>query len=189
MKTIMIDMDDVITYGNFSKILENFLGYKPDYNSFKGYYLQDMLGERKKDFFEYFKDINMYKDSELLPDCYEVIKKLSEKYKIYICTDYVWREIPEYAGNNLKNKYEFLYEKFDFLKPENFIFAKDKTIVNCDIKIDDRLENLSGASTKLLFNAYHNKNYSEDFLQEENVTRVCDWKEIENLLLKDYCNI
>ena len=76
----------------------------------------------------------MYKDSELLPDCYEVIKKLSEKYKIYICTDYVWREIPEYAGNNLKNKYEFLYEKFDFLKPENFIFAKDKTIVNCDIE-------------------------------------------------------
>ena len=27
MKTIMVDMDDVITYGNFSKILEDYLGY------------------------------------------------------------------------------------------------------------------------------------------------------------------
>lgn len=28
MKTIMVDMDDVLTYGNFSKILEDYLGYK-----------------------------------------------------------------------------------------------------------------------------------------------------------------
>ena len=28
MKTIMVDMDDVITIGNFQRILEEYLGYK-----------------------------------------------------------------------------------------------------------------------------------------------------------------
>ena len=39
MKTIMVDMDDVLTYGNFSKILEDYLGYRPDYDNIKNYYL------------------------------------------------------------------------------------------------------------------------------------------------------
>lgn len=49
MKTIMIDMDDVLTYGNFSKIkiLEDYLGYRPDYDNIKSYYIQDILGEKK----------------------------------------------------------------------------------------------------------------------------------------------
>lgn len=43
----MVDMDDVLTYGNFSKILEDYLGYRPDYDNIKNYYIQDILGEKK----------------------------------------------------------------------------------------------------------------------------------------------
>ena len=60
MKTIMVDMDDVLTYGNFSKILEDYLGYRPDYDNIKNYYIQDILGEKKDDFFSKFKDMDMY---------------------------------------------------------------------------------------------------------------------------------
>lgn len=31
----------------------------------------------------------MYENASLLPDCYDVLKKLSGSYKIYICTDYI----------------------------------------------------------------------------------------------------
>lgn len=65
MQTIMVDMDDVLTYGNFSKILEDYLGYKPDYKNLKGYYIQDLLGDKKNDFFSKFKDMNMYENEKL----------------------------------------------------------------------------------------------------------------------------
>lgn len=57
MKTIMVDMDDVITYGDFPKILEEYLGYKPDYDNIKNYYIQDILKDKKDDFFNKFKDM------------------------------------------------------------------------------------------------------------------------------------
>lgn len=185
MKTIMVDMDNVITHGNFSKILEAYLGYHLEYENITNYYIQDILGDKKEDFFSKFKDMDMYENATLLPDCYDALKKLSEFYKIYICTDYIWREIIEYAGNNLKNKYRFLYNKLDFIEPKNFIFVGDKSVVNCDIKIDDKIKNIEGAKTKLLFTAWHNKNISSEELEKQNIIRVNNWKEIAEILLKD----
>lgn len=183
-KKIMVDMDGVITGTNFSRIVSDFLGYKPDFENMKTYYLQEALGEKKDDFFDKFKDMDLYENAKLFPNCYEVLKDLSEKYDIYVCTDYIWPEIIEYAGNNLKNKYKFLYEKLDFLNPRNFIFTADKSIINCDIKIDDKVDNLDGAKTKLLFTAWHNKNLSKTELDCKNMTRVDDWLEIRNILLE-----
>lgn len=54
-KSIMVDMDDVLTYGNFSKMVDDYLGYRPDYESTENYYIQDLLGDKKDDFFEKFK--------------------------------------------------------------------------------------------------------------------------------------
>lgn len=76
MKTIMVDMDNVITDGNFGRILENYLGYKPDYSQVKGFYVQDILGDKKDDFFRVFKDLDMYEDAELFDGCYEALKKV-----------------------------------------------------------------------------------------------------------------
>lgn len=185
MKSIMVDMDDVLTYGNFSKILEDYLGYKPDYDSIKNYYIQDILGDKKDDFFNKFKDMDMYENASLLPDCYNVLKELSKHYKIYICTDYIWREIVKFAGINLKNKYNFLYKKLDFIDPKNFIFAVNKSIINCDIKIDDKISNIEGATTKLLFTAWHNKDLTDDELNNQGIIRVNNWKEIEEILLNN----
>ena len=149
MKTIMIDMDNVITDGKFFEILRDYLGYEPDYDKY-GYYLQDILGDKKADFFNKFKLMNNYDNAILLPDCYEVLKKLNEQYKIHICTDYIWRELVDDAGINLKYKYDYLRKELDFLNPRNFIFTADKSVVDCDIKIDDKLENIFPTSTEHL---------------------------------------
>ena len=177
----MIDMDDVLTSGNFICYLEEYLGKKIDINQYKFYSLQELLGNKKMDFFNKFKDLNMYQNAVLLPNCYEVLKELNEIYKIYICTAYIWPEIISYAGNNLKDKYQFLYENLDFIDPRNYIFAEDKAIVNCDIKIDDKLENLKNAKLKLLYTAWHNKDLD---LEEENLIRVNDWLDIKRALIK-----
>lgn len=90
-------------------------------------------------------------------------------------------KIISYAGNNLKDKYQFLYENLDFIDPKNYIFAEDKAIINCDIKIDDKLENLKNAKLKLLYTAWHNKDLA---LEEENLIRVNDWLDIKRVLMK-----
>lgn len=184
MKTIMIDMDNVITDTDFFDILENYLGEKINFEEI-GFYLQNILGDKKEDFFNKFKYMNLYENSILLPNCYNVLKKLNEHYEIYICTDYIWREIKDYAGDNLKNKYEFLYRELDFLKPENFIFACNKRMISCDIKIDDKVENILDAKTKILFTAYHNKKISDNDLKDKDIIRVNNWNELGNLLLKN----
>lgn len=182
MKTIMVDMDDVLTDTLFGKILEDFLGYKPDFSK-TGYYTQNVLGDKKDEFFDKFKDMDMYGDVPLIDDVYKVLKKLSTKYEIYIVTDYIWMEIIEYAGNNLRNKYNYLYKKLDFISPRNFIFACNKSLINCDIKIDDKMNNLENAKIKLLYTAYHNKGINDNELKDKGITRVNNWKEIENILM------
>lgn len=185
MKSIMVDMDNVLTDGNFGRILEDYLGYKPDYSQVKGYYVQDILGDKKDDFFSVFKDLDMYEGAELFEGCYDALKELNKYYKIYVCTDYIWREIPEHAGNNLRNKYNYLYKKLDFLESRSFIFACDKSVINCGIKIDDRIHNIEGAETKLLYTAYHNKEITNEELSKQGIIRVNNWQEIKDILLKD----
>lgn len=185
IKTIMVDMDYVITNGNLDKLLEQFLDYKIDYESEYGYYLQDLLKDKKDAFFDYFKTVDMYENAPLLDNCYEVLEELSKNYEIYICTDYIWKDIVPDCGHVLNIKYKYLYKTLSFIKPGNYIFTSSKNIVNCDIKIDDKLSNLSGASTKLLFTAYHNRSITDEELKEQNVIRVNNWLEIKDILLNE----
>lgn len=93
------------------------------------------------------------------------------------------------SGNNLKNKYYYLQEQLTFITPEKYIFTTNKNLMNFDVKIDDRIDNLEGATTKLLFDAWHNRDLTESFLKEQNVIRVHDWKEIETILLNHKTNV
>lgn len=185
-KSFIIDMDDVITKSSgFVKQMEKFLGNKIDISKAKSFYLQDFLGDRKEEFFENFDKINIYEEAELMPHCYEVMKKLfdSGKYDMRICTAYIWPEAIKMAGVNLKNKYEYLLNALDFFPPQNYIFTDEKSIIYGDIKIDDRLNNLKNTSMGLLFDSYHNKDYTDDFLKEKGIIRIYDWNELENILL------
>jgi len=84
----------------------------------------------------------------------------------------------------LKHKFEFLLKNLPFLDPNKFTFQTNKSILNCEIKIDDKMENLKNAEIKLLYTAYHNENISDDELRKENIIRVNNWKEIRKILLE-----
>ncbi len=178
-------MDYVITNGNLASILEEFLDYKIDYSSEYGYYLQDLLKDKKDAFFEYFKTVDMYENAPLLDNCYEVLEALSKYYEIYICTDYIWRDIVPDCGHILDTKYKYLYKMLPFIKPSNYVFTSSKNIIDCDIKIDDKITNLSGAEMKLLFTAYHNRNIGNKELEEQNVIRADNWLAIKDILLRE----
>ena len=78
----------------------------------------------------------------------------------------------------------FLLKTFPFLNPKNFIFTSRKDIVDCDIKIDDKVGNLKGlGEVKILIDGHHNKAYTEEELKMRGIKRVTTWKEIEEILL------
>ena len=178
MKTLMIDMDNVITDGKVFEMIESRINRKIKNND--TFFLQDLL-EDKSEFFNDLKTTDIYADSVLIKDCYEVLEKLNNKYDIYIVTSYIWDNEYEFSANNLKNKYNYLRKELPFISPEKYIFTTNKQLLRFDIAIDDRLVNLTGATTKILFDAWHNK---QDDLSED-IIRVTSWKEVENILLNN----
>lgn len=184
-KTIMVDMDNVITDGSFKKYIEEFYGINVNLDEIKEYtYVQELTKEKTKEFWEYVSDKSFYDDALLLEGCLKVLEDLNEKYEVYIVTSYLWNETIDLSGRNLSDKYYYLRKEIPFIKPEKYIFATNKNIMNFDIRIDDKIENLAGADVKLLFTAWHNKDISEEELENKNIIRVNNWKEIGEILLK-----
>lgn len=185
MKTIMVDMDGVLCNDNFTKFLEEFLNRKIDLKNEKFYHRQDLIKGKEDEFRAKYQYENLYKNVELYDNCFEVLEKLSKKYKIYIVTAYVWDDFIISPSYNLKNKFEFLKEKLPFISPNNYIFSQNKKIMNFDIRIDDRPYNFSEDSYNILFSSYNNIKITKEELDELNAIRANDWKHIEEILLND----
>ena len=78
----------------------------------------------------------------------------------------------------------WLLKNLPFLDPKNFIFTSRKDLIDCDIKIDDKVGNLKGlGKLKLLMDGYHNRKYSDLELKKRGIRRVYSWDEIEKILL------
>ncbi len=180
-RSIMVDMDEVITEGGFLYLINEYLGTNYTKEDVGGYYMQDLVPDKDK-FFKYFISKNMYDYNILLPNVKEVLEELQKYYDIYIGTSYIIPELPRESSMILKYKHEFLYDNLPFIKPENYIFITNKSLLGCDIKIDDKLDNLKNAKIKLLFDSYHNKNLSDDYLKSVGVIRVHSWLEIKDIL-------
>ena len=187
MKKLMIDLDDVIFSSEcWINIVNEFLNSNYTFEDVEGYYVDDLVpNELKEDFINYLVSKNIYNYGRIYDDAINVIKKLNKKYEIYICTAYVFRDHISYSAESLKIKFNFITKNFPFLNPKNIIFAGDKSIIDCDIKIDDKVSNLVGAETKILYKAYHNKDMDKDKLKQDGIIMVSNWKEIERILLEE----
>lgn len=183
-KKIMIDMDDVITSGGFLYLINEYLNtnYKIDY--FQDFYMQDMLPD-KEAFFNWFITKNQYDYCEMLPGAKEVIEELNKYYDVYIGTSYVFRDIPHESSIILKQKCDYLQKELPFITPFQYIFIYDKSLLNVDIKIDDKLDNLTNCQQKLLFTAWHNQKMTEEELNQKGIERVNSWYDIKEKLLNN----
>lgn len=183
-KTLFVDMDDVIVKGGLLYLINKFLNTNYEEKDFDGFYMQDVIPmEKRKEFFDFVKNENVYEHGTMLEGCKEVLKELNEKYNLFISTSYIWREIPTESGKVLVQKFEYLTRELPFITPYQYIFISDKTVLNADIMIDDRPKNLINAKRKLLFSAFHNLSVSDEELKKLNITRVNSWDEIKKILL------
>ncbi|MGB6153734.1 MAG: 5'(3')-deoxyribonucleotidase, partial [Pricia sp.] len=113
----------------------------------------------------FFRDLNPIADSQT------VLKKLNEKYEVYIASAAM--QFP----NSLEEKSEWLDEHFPFIPWRRRILCGDKHILKGDILIDDRSYNLEEFEGRpLLFTSPHN-------IHTTGIERVNDWKEVAAKLL------
>ncbi len=187
MKTIMVDMDEVLCIGGHLGIVNKFLNTNYKIDDLPGYYTEDLIPkEHLQEYYHFFETQNVYDYVSIIPDAIEVLKKLSKKYQIFICTAYYSDMYEMDQSRCLVDKYKWLQKNFPFINPYQYVFINDKSLLNCDIKIDDRLSNLKGyGEQKYLFDSYHNQQISNEELKQEGAIRVSGWKELETILLKE----
>lgn len=185
MRRVLIDIDDVITnQDGWLYVVNKFLNTDYNIDDVKGYYIQDLVPEEKKaEFIKFFVTKNTYDYCKINENCIEVMKELNSKYEVYICSSYVFRDDLMYSADSLKYKFEFLVRNFPFIDANRFTFHTNKAIIDCDIKIDDKINNLENATTKILYTAYHNKFISDEELNEQNIIRANNWNDIRKILL------
>ncbi len=181
--TIMIDLDDTICHYNFLDYLNEFAGTNYQKKDIKTYYMEEILpSEQREKFKEFIVKKNLYANAKIYDNAIEVIKRLNQNNDIFICSAYVFKDNPQKSGNHILNKFNFLCKIFPFINPNNFIFIYDKELLNIDIKIDDKIDNLKNAKIKILYDAYHNQNFSVEELKEKGIIRAHNWLEIETII-------
>lgn len=185
MKILLIDMDNCITDPKILEYINEFSNTNYKLEEQTDFYLQNLIKDKKNEFYYFLSTKNLYEDCPLKEDCYEVLEKLNKIYDIYIVTSYLWKDKTDSSAHNLKNKYNYLREKLPFIDPSKYIFTTNKNIIKGDISIDDKLSNLH-TNKKLLFTAWHNKQIPENELKEKGITRVNTWNDILKELEGDY---
>ena len=195
-KDLLLDVDEVICFSGYLEAVNDFLNTNYNIDDFDCYYIDEKVipKERFKEFNEYVSKRNLYDYTSFLPGAIETIKKLNEKYEIYICSACLNTFDLDNSGIQFKNKYDFLRKNLPFINPQKFILTSSKNMVKADIQIDDYLPNFDNdTKLKILFPSYHNKNIDDEILNEKNIIRAgydwkTGWKEISKILLKNENN-
>ncbi len=187
MKKILIDMDDTLLEDCYIEVVNHYLKTHYTYKDCDGYWVDNLVPqEQLKEYLQYFyNQIDIYTFGHVKENAIEVIRNLSKQYEIFICSAYIDSRDLENCSKILLYKHKWLTKNLPFVNPENFIFTNRKDLIPVDVIIDDKLKNLASGKTKLLMNAYHNQNISEQELASQKIIRVHNWKEIEHLLLEN----
>jgi 5'(3')-deoxyribonucleotidase len=173
MQRIAIDMDDVMAdaAGRFIEYAEMRLGKKILPIDLHNRTWAEVAGVSQEVVRKWLFEEGFFRGMRVMPHSQEVIKKLMEKYEVFIVS--AATEFP----NSLKEKLEWLNEHFPYISWTHTVFCGHKYMIQADYLIDDHEKNLVRFPGKpILFSAPHN-------LLLNDYTRVNDWHEVEKMFL------
>lgn len=187
---LLLDVDEVICFSGYLELVNEFLNTNYEIDDFTDYYIdrKAIPKERYSEFIEFKRNKKLYEKPCILPDAIEVIKRLSEKVDVYICSACVFTEDIECSAQAFADKYNFLIKYLPFLDPHKFIFTSYKNSFKGDIQIDDRITNLENdIPLRILFPSYHNKDITEEELTKKEIIRAgydwrTGWKKVEEII-------
>lgn len=120
--------------------------------------------------YDYLNDPQTFYNLPVIEYSQDVLRELNEYFEIFVVTS-------PWNMNNVLPKYKWLKKHFSFLDEHNFVFTKNKSIINTYALIDDSPKNLETfGGRKVLFDAPHNH-------KESRFTRASDWLKARDILL------
>lgn len=182
--TMMVDVDDVITSSRFFDLICTFLDRQIDIETVNVYYLQTLLGDKQTEFWHWVKDKNFYKDVPLIDGAYETLDKYKNDIDFYLASAFLWDGELDMTGPCLRDKYEYLRDNLPMIPKDRFMFVNRKNMLNFDIRLDDRITNLTQGDLLLLYSAWHNRKISDIELEEKKIVRVNNWQEVDKMLAR-----
>lgn len=174
MQRIAVDMDEVIAdaLGELLARYNRDNGTALTKKDIAGKWLWQALppgGQQQID--DYLQDEKFFEDLPVVSDSQEILRLCSQRYEVYIATAAM--AFP----NSFGSKYRWLRRHFSFLKPHNFVFCGDKSILRADYLIDDMPYNLDSFNGEgILFTAPHNVNAA-------GYRRVNTWQDVAGIFL------
>lgn len=123
---------------------------------------------------EVFKDKKLWDSLRPLPGSQKGLRALTNAgHQVYLAT----ATLPE----TFPWKIEWLKKYFSFVNPDHVIRIKNKGLLNCDVMIDDNLDNLCGnICTRIVLDYPHNKSASKDYAYD--IKRAHNWRDIVNFV-------
>ncbi|QHJ85719.1 MAG: hypothetical protein [Cystoviridae sp.] len=174
-------LHDYGNYYSYSDILREAQkeGGKLDYNLAK--YFHDFQDKCENDPHNFWKQDNLYDQLSPLPDSVNVVKKLVDAGHEIVFISYC-------QGNHMSSKVRWLKKHFPFVKMGvngGFLHTKEKHLVDVDVMIDDRIDNLlpfKDNVIKIYFGSiYQDKPFKRgevDFITSDDCN--LGWKELES---------
>lgn len=156
-KTILVDMDDTITWllPVWVDSLNKQHGLAVDWNDIKTWNVAEMFPTLTKDqVYEPLASEEIWDKVTPRDNAVDVLADLHKRgYKIYVCTSTDYR--------NVRPKYEKIISKyFPFIDWQHVIVASNKGMIMADYIIDDAPHNLMGIQKyKLLLPMPHNADF------------------------------
>lgn len=179
-------MDDTITVDGYINVVNKFLKTNLTYEDIPNYWVDEIVPEKQLDkYLNYFYNkINIYDYTKVNTNALQVIEELTKYYEVVICSAYTDYRYIEDCVNIITYKHKWLLKNLPSVNPDNYIFTSNKSCINAEIKIDDKVSNLEGnAEVKLLMTAYHNKKITDQELKEKGIIRVNNWNDVAEILL------
>lgn len=175
MQRIAVDMDEVMA----DALGELLARYNQQRNTsftkadLQGKWLWQVLPPGGQELIEgYLQSENFFEELPIIPDCQNVLRRMSRRYEIFIATAAM--AFP----NSFGPKFRWLRRHFDFLSPHNFVFCGDKSILQANFLIDDMPRNLADFRGEgILFTSPHNVGVT-------GYRRVDNWQAIAEMFLQ-----
>ena len=174
-KIICVDMDEVIADALGEHLLRynRHFGESVTVDDLNGRWLTDFVpAERQEAAIEFLRSEDFFAVLEVMPESQRVLKRLQERYDIFIATAAM--EVP----TSFTAKFEWLERHFPFIPPSHIVFCGDKSILRADFLIDDnprQLRRFRGEG--ILFTAPANVHVT-------GFRRVDDWLDVERMFLE-----
>ena len=174
---IAIDFDETL-FGTLEKVLETYNKHYDtniEMSQITTYSLYECLDNSVADeLISLFVDKSIYNNLQPYKGSIKAIKSLIDKgHEIYVATSSDIR--------NMEWKEKLLQRHFPFIPKENLIRIHNKKLLNVDVLIEDKLDNLIQTfAERVCFNQPWNQDKNTDYVYS--IYRIYNWNEINNII-------